>query len=227
MLYAGIDVHKRCTQICIQDEEGVLQERRILTERRRLIEEFGNRPKMRILLEAATESEWVARCLEGLGHEVIVLDNLSTGSIDNIAHLKPHAAFSYHIDSVANEPLLAELIDRSDVVYHLAAAVGVATVAMLLERLAHTGGELVHARLHDGHIAEPGGASLRPGRHLGALLDAQHATERPHGLREQGQRATRAAGDVENRFAGAQAERDRGSAPQRAAPRPGVVLLGP
>ncbi len=59
------------------------------------------------------------------GHEVLVLDNLSTGSIDNIAHLKARPGFEYFIDSVNNEPLLAELIDRSDVVFHLAAAVGV------------------------------------------------------------------------------------------------------
>ena len=59
------------------------------------------------------------------GHEVLVLDNLSTGSIDNIAHLKGRAGFEYFIDTVDNEPLLAELIDRSDVVFHLAAAVGV------------------------------------------------------------------------------------------------------
>jgi transposase len=74
MLHAGIDVHKRCTQICIEDEAGTVQERRILTERRRLVEEFGGRPRTQILLEAATESEWVARCLESLGHEVIVGD---------------------------------------------------------------------------------------------------------------------------------------------------------
>ena len=59
------------------------------------------------------------------GHEVLVLDNLSTGSIDNIAHLKARPGFEYFIDSVNNEPLLAELIDRSDVVFHFAAAVGV------------------------------------------------------------------------------------------------------
>ncbi|MCC7416508.1 MAG: GDP-mannose 4,6-dehydratase [Acidobacteria bacterium] len=59
------------------------------------------------------------------GHQVQVLDNLSTGSIDNIAHLKGRTGFEYFIDSVNNEPLLAELIDRSDVVFHLAAAVGV------------------------------------------------------------------------------------------------------
>jgi UDP-glucose 4-epimerase len=59
------------------------------------------------------------------GHQVQILDNLSTGSIDNIAHLKGRAGFDYFIDTVNNEPLLAELIDRSDVVFHLAAAVGV------------------------------------------------------------------------------------------------------
>ena len=59
------------------------------------------------------------------GHQVLVLDNLSTGSIDNIAHLKGRDGFEYFIDTFDNEPLLAELIDRSDVVFHLAAAVGV------------------------------------------------------------------------------------------------------
>jgi UDP-glucose 4-epimerase len=59
------------------------------------------------------------------GDHVLVLDNLSTGSIDNIRHLKGRAGFEYFIDSVENEPLLAELVDRSDVVFHFAAAVGV------------------------------------------------------------------------------------------------------
>jgi UDP-glucose 4-epimerase len=59
------------------------------------------------------------------GHEVSVIDNLSTGSIDNIAHLKDHAHFRYTIDTIENEPVLAELVDHSDVVFHLAAAVGV------------------------------------------------------------------------------------------------------
>ncbi len=69
------------------------------------------------------------------GHEVSVLDNLSTGSIDNIAHLKGRAGFSYTIDSVTNESLLAELIDGSDVVFHLAAAVG---VKLIVEQPVHT-----------------------------------------------------------------------------------------
>jgi UDP-glucose 4-epimerase len=69
------------------------------------------------------------------GHEVAVLDNLSTGSIDNISHLKSTPGFSYAIDSVTNESLLAEMIDRSDVVFHLAAAVG---VKLIVEQPVHT-----------------------------------------------------------------------------------------
>jgi UDP-glucose 4-epimerase len=59
------------------------------------------------------------------GHRVHVLDDLSTGSIDNIAHLKPRPDFGYTIDSCANPPVVAELVDSADVVFHLAAAVGV------------------------------------------------------------------------------------------------------
>jgi UDP-glucose 4-epimerase len=69
------------------------------------------------------------------GHQVLILDNLSTGSIENIAHLKGRAGFDYTIDSVANGPLVAELIDRSDVVFHLAAAVG---VKLIVEQPVHT-----------------------------------------------------------------------------------------
>jgi UDP-glucose 4-epimerase len=69
------------------------------------------------------------------GHQVQILDNLSTGSIDNITHLKGRAGFDYFIDTVNNEPLLAELIDRSDVVFHLAAAVG---VKLIVEQPVHT-----------------------------------------------------------------------------------------
>ena len=68
---------------------------------------------------------YLSEALLDTGHDVLVLDNLSTGSIDNIAHLKGRAGFEYCIDTVNNEPLLAELIDRSDVVFHFAAAVGV------------------------------------------------------------------------------------------------------
>ena len=69
------------------------------------------------------------------GDEVFVLDNLSTGSIGNILHLKDDPKFHYRIDTVENEPLLAELIDRSDVVVHFAAAVG---VKLIVEQPVHT-----------------------------------------------------------------------------------------
>ena len=59
------------------------------------------------------------------GDEVFCIDDLSTGSIDNIAHLKGNARYHYTIDSVHNQPVVAELIDQCDVVFHLAAAVGV------------------------------------------------------------------------------------------------------
>ena len=59
------------------------------------------------------------------GHEVHVVDDLSTGSIKNIEHLKAQKKFRYTIDTCANTQLMAELIDWSDKVYHLAAAVGV------------------------------------------------------------------------------------------------------
>jgi len=59
------------------------------------------------------------------GDEVSVIDDLSTGTIENIRHLKTNPRFSYTIDSVHNQPVTAELVDQSDVVVHLAAAVGV------------------------------------------------------------------------------------------------------
>jgi UDP-glucose 4-epimerase len=59
------------------------------------------------------------------GHPVTVVDDLSTGSIANIAHLKGTPGFSYVIDTIMKEPLTAELVDGADVVFHLAAAVGV------------------------------------------------------------------------------------------------------
>ncbi len=70
----GIDVHKVASQVCIQMDDGTFLERRIATTPAAYAKLFGGRPRARILLEASTESEWVARCLEGLGHEVIVAD---------------------------------------------------------------------------------------------------------------------------------------------------------
>jgi UDP-glucose 4-epimerase len=62
------------------------------------------------------------------GHEVFVIDDLSTGAMDNIRHLKGHPRFHYAIDTIANASLLHELVDSVDSVFHLAAAVGVKLV---------------------------------------------------------------------------------------------------
>jgi UDP-glucose 4-epimerase len=59
------------------------------------------------------------------GHEVYVVDDLSTGSIENIKHLKAHDRFHYLIDTCENVPVMAELVDTCDRIFHLAAAVGV------------------------------------------------------------------------------------------------------
>ncbi|QRK11761.1 transposase [Archangium violaceum] len=73
MEYIGIDVHKRDSQVCILGESGeVVLEQRVRTQRERLGELLSKRPKARVLLEASTESEWVARYLEERGHEVVV-----------------------------------------------------------------------------------------------------------------------------------------------------------
>jgi UDP-glucose 4-epimerase len=67
----------------------------------------------------------LAEALIADGHRVHILDDLSTGSIDNVRHLKEHPLFGYTIDTCASPSIVAELVDDADVVYHLAAAVGV------------------------------------------------------------------------------------------------------
>jgi UDP-glucose 4-epimerase len=92
---------------------------------------------MRILITggAGFIGSHLAEALLDSGHEVFVLDDLSTGCIDNIAHLKDNRRFHYTIDSVFNEPLVAELVDRAAVVFHLAAAVG---VKLIVQEPVHT-----------------------------------------------------------------------------------------
>jgi len=67
----------------------------------------------------------LAEALLEAGYEVFVIDDLSTGTIENIDHLKISGRFHYVIDSIMNTPVLAELVDRCDIIFHLAAAVGV------------------------------------------------------------------------------------------------------
>ncbi len=69
------------------------------------------------------------------GEQVIVLDDLSTGQMDNIAHLVGRRGFEYRIGSVSDVPLVTELVDRCDLTVHLAAAVG---VRLIVEKPVHT-----------------------------------------------------------------------------------------
>jgi nucleoside-diphosphate-sugar epimerase len=69
------------------------------------------------------------------GDEVYIIDNLSTGSIENVEHLKSHPHFHYTIDTISNQPVTAELVDRVDAIFHLAAAVG---VRLIVESPVHT-----------------------------------------------------------------------------------------
>jgi UDP-glucose 4-epimerase len=92
---------------------------------------------MRVLITggAGFVGSHLSEALLDRGDEVFILDNLSTGSIDNVVHLKSNPRFHYTIDTVTNEPVLAELIDRCDIVVHLAAAVG---VKLIVEQPVHT-----------------------------------------------------------------------------------------
>jgi transposase len=74
MEHSAIDLHKNESQIRIVTAAGEVMDRRVVTRREALTKVFGARPQTRILIEASTESEWVARHLESLGHEVVVAD---------------------------------------------------------------------------------------------------------------------------------------------------------
>lgn len=67
----------------------------------------------------------LAEALLSRGDTVLIVDDLSTGSVENVRHLKKSDHFHYVFDSISNKHLLAELVDESDVIFHLAAAVGV------------------------------------------------------------------------------------------------------
>ena len=84
--------------------------------------------------------------LLGQGHDVTIVDDLSTGSMENIREAKENRRFRYFIDTIFDKPLLAELIDDAEVVFHLAAAVGVLNIVESPVRTIETnvgGSELV------------------------------------------------------------------------------------
>jgi UDP-glucose 4-epimerase len=70
----------------------------------------------------------LAERLLHLGHEVIAIDDLSTGSMENLSSFRFHPGFEFHGDTIFNRRLMAELVDVADIVFHLAAAVGVKRV---------------------------------------------------------------------------------------------------
>lgn len=69
------------------------------------------------------------------GDKVLILDDLSTGQMDNIGHLVGREGFEHRVGSALDVPLVSELVDRCDVTIHLAAAVG---VMLIVERPVHT-----------------------------------------------------------------------------------------
>jgi nucleoside-diphosphate-sugar epimerase len=84
--------------------------------------------------------------LLSLGHDVTIIDDLSTGSMDDIREAKENRRFEYCIGTIFNKPLLAELIDSAELVFHLAAAVGVFNIVESPVRTIETnvgGSELV------------------------------------------------------------------------------------
>ena len=70
----GLDLHQRQSPLSIKADDGSITDRRIATSRERFTAVFCERPRARMLLEASTEREWVARDLESLGHQVILAD---------------------------------------------------------------------------------------------------------------------------------------------------------
>jgi UDP-glucose 4-epimerase len=77
----------------------------------------------------------LAEALLDAGHRVAVLDDLSTGRLENIEPLMSRPGFTFTIDSVRNETVLNPLVDEADVIFHLAAAVG---VRLVVDRPVHT-----------------------------------------------------------------------------------------
>jgi len=191
--YIGIDVHKQESQIGILSDEGAAWERRIRTTRDRFAAVLGERPRARILLEASTESEWVARCLEAIGHEVIVGDpnfalmyaqrsrRVETDRRDARTLAEACRVGAYrpaHRASDATRALRAELTVRDVLVRSRVRAINVIRALLRQEGLRIRSGSPAGFRQRLAELALPTtvAASLTPLVTLLQLLDEQIAT---------------------------------------------------
>jgi len=91
--------------------------------------------------------------LLGHGHRVLVLDDLSTGRLTNVAHLDGHPRFECHVASVFDRSTLAALVDRCEAIFHLAAAVGVRLIVESPVRTIETNVRGTEAVLELAHVA--------------------------------------------------------------------------
>jgi len=129
----GLDLHQRESQLCLLTDDGEVIERRIRTTPERLTAVLGPRAPARILLEASTESEWVARHLEALGHTVIVADpNYAPmyATRSGRAELAPLMALLPGLDQeiAAADQRLVQYLAADPVVRRLATAPGIGPV---------------------------------------------------------------------------------------------------
>ena len=118
MEYGAIDLHKKESQVRIIDQSGAIIDRRITTTRERLTTVFWGRPRTRILVEASTESEWVAQHLESLGHEVIVADpNVGAMYASRGRRIKTDrrdaACLPWRVSRVTTVPCIVDLRDSA------------------------------------------------------------------------------------------------------------------
>jgi len=87
--------------------------------------DLNNKQRILITGGAGFIGSHLAEALLARGHAVTIIDNLSTGKFENIAHLCRQPRFRFAIDSIMNEVVLDRLASECDVIFHLAAAVGV------------------------------------------------------------------------------------------------------
>ena len=192
MEHIGIDVHKKESQLCILTEEGEVIERRIRTERTRFAAVLGERAPARVLLEASTESEWVASGLEELGHTVVVADpnyaamyatrsrRVKTDRRDARVLAEACRLGAYrpaHRTSPARRQLRAELTVREALVRTRARYISVIGAVLRREgvRVASGGAAAFLRRLDALTLPPPLAAAVAPLRDIVAPLNAQIA----------------------------------------------------